>query len=186
MALIILIVTIALIIFLVVSKIKRLDVNRNTVAICAYLILGFTVLLFFLIPSKMDYVMKQAKIDMEVSNQMPSVPNIVLVNVDSSPQYILVKPDGQMSNIRFYLVEYKEEKFIENALIKQVDKISQDQNLVVESVVPEGVPNIKMKWYNKDYLEGELIISYDGKNGGIYNNATYKHTLRSILISLLK
>lgn len=186
MALIVLIINISLIIWVVVTRVKRIDVSRNTLGIAIYLILGFSVLLFFLIPNKLDAVMKQAKVDMEVTNQMPTVPNIILVNVDSSSQYILVKPDGNMSNIRFYLVEYKEDIFVENALIKKVDSVKQDQNLVVQSVVPEGVPNMKMKWYNKDYLEGELIISYDGKNGGIHNNATYKHTFRSVLISLIK
>lgn len=153
---------------------------------CGYVAIGFVVLLIFLIPNKLNTMMQSAKIDMEVTNQAPSGQNIVMVNVDNSGQYIVAKPDGNMSNIRFYLVEYKNDKFVENALIKKIDNVTTNQTLVIQSVVPEGVPNLKIKWYNKDYLEGELIISYDGKNGGIHNNSTYKQTFRSVLVSLLK
>lgn len=186
MSLIIILISLALLGFLVMNITKRIAANDKTIRICTYMFVCSVILLFFLIPNKMDYVIEQSKLEMVLSSEMPSVPNQVLVSVDASKQYIVVKPDGPISNIRFYLLEYKNDQLLENSLIKTVDQLLETQTLVIETVVPEGVPNIKMKWITKNYVEGEFIISYDGKNGGIYNNATYKHTFRSILMSLLK
>lgn len=185
MTLLILILCLILSLFIIAVIIKKIKKNKIFLGLILLLQIALIIFLYKEIPTKLDDVIKKEMVTVEFFNQKPSIEKIVTITVDESKNYILLKANDDLYNIGFYLIEAKDDTFVENSIIAETDKVFKDENLIIQAYVPDVVPNLKIKWTTKSGLKGELIVSRNGNSVNEYNVATYKHTIESFMKALL-
>ncbi|WP_195259256.1 hypothetical protein [Clostridium paraputrificum] len=84
-----------------------------------------------------------------------------------------------LKNISFYELEYNERcnKLLEKKKLREFKLLKVNNGILVKTIVPEGIPSLKVSWRSEYGLKGEYIFYYNGFNGNIdLNNYEYNYT----------
>lgn len=97
----------------------------------------------------------------------------------SYAELFVIMPNGvDLKNVAFYELEYDEKrnKLFEKKL-KEFKSLKNNYGIFVKTIVPEGIPNLKISWISSYGLRGEYIFQYNGFNGnGDLSNYKYNYT----------
>ena len=66
------------------------------------------------------------------------------------------------------------------------ERIYNDHALRIDTTITCGIPNYILEFERCDYMNGELILQENGKNGIEEELLIFKHTFRSILYYLFR
>ncbi len=92
--------------------------------------------------------------------------------------------------IKIYSVSYslKKQKFHKKTeLIQTISDININEPIYISVIIPEGIPNIMIKYQRFDYIIGEFLVKFDGRGIG-YSGKDYKfkNTLNTYIYYLVK
>ena len=61
--------------------------------------------------------------------------------------------------------------------LREFKLLKVNNGILVKTIVPEGIPSLKVSWRSEYGLKGEYIFYYNGFNGNIdLNNYEYNYT----------
>lgn len=110
-------------------------------------------------------------------------------NMDEWGQKFIIYPNGvDIVKIDFYELEYnvKNNKLIQVQKIYEMRDIKSERALLLQTILPEGIPRLKIVWETSDGKIGEHIFSYNGFSG--YQDVSYyeyKLTRKKKILSLI-
>lgn len=101
-------------------------------------------------------------------------------NNQNSELYAIIPLGIDFKEVRFYEVDYDEnkEELYEKEILEKYNNIVNYHAIVIKTVIPEGIPQLKVKWKTNNGMCGEHLFSYNGFNGNNDINCyKYKRTL---------
>lgn len=104
---------------------------------------------------------------------------------DSGIDKLMISSEGVLLNVKAFQVIWEEgNDFRKEKEIFSYKRLSQKECIVLSTLLPEGIPNIKLEWETPTYTKASLILAYNGRTGNIYENIEYKHNIRSVIFYL--
>lgn len=110
-------------------------------------------------------------------------------NLGGNEQLKIVS-DNPINWIKVYNVEYNGEtnsfEWSDKELC-QHSYLHACEAIYFNIAIPEGIPDIGIKFERSDYIQGSFIVGYDGRFGGMHPvDYMLKNTVKSILYYMLK
>ena len=114
---------------------------------------------------------QKTKVYVEEYSSMPpsrSNSNTLFFKGIGEGEYLELKVDGEITNLRSVQVEFSENEggeftFIDKEVIIHADKV-ENQTVIIETVFPCGIPSTNVRWDDEEG-GGNLVLTYDGKDG---------------------
>lgn len=99
---------------------------------------------------------------------------------ENHAELFAVMPNGiDLKGVTFYELEYNDRynKLFEKKKLKEFKSLKNNYGIFVKTILPEGIPNLKVSWRSGYGLKGEYIFQYNGFNGHIdLSNYKYNYT----------
>lgn len=95
-------------------------------------------------------------------------PNTLFFKGIGEGEYLELKVEGKITNLRSVRVEFIENEegefnFVDKEEIIHADKV-ENQTVIIETVFPCGIPSANVRWDDEEG-GGNLVLAYDGKDG---------------------
>ncbi|MFD3261368.1 hypothetical protein ACE3MQ_22495 [Paenibacillus lentus] len=84
------------------------------------------------------------------------------------------------------IYEYDYENSENGTLVIQHDLLKDGYAIKINTYLPCGVPNYILEYQRFDYIQGQMLIGENGKNGVLEEHLSTKYTLRSYFYYLVK
>lgn len=103
-------------------------------------------------------------------------------NEDGGVDKLMIASEGILLNVKAFQVSWeKGNVFRKEKELFSYNRLSQKECIVLSTLLPEGIPNIKLEWETPTYMKASLILSYNGRTGNIYESIEYKHNIKSFI-----
>jgi hypothetical protein len=108
---------------------------------------------------KSFYTKPQISNDKEIIN---------LIGNQRNGEYVVINITGTINNFEFFEVEYdmNSQKLIETKIINKISSVT-NKYILINTVLPEGIPFEKISWESVSGRKYELILSEGGIDAGI-------------------
>lgn len=114
---------------------------------------------------------QKTRVYVEEYGSMPpsrNAPNTLFFKGIGEGEYLELKVEGKITNLRSVRVEFSENEvgefnFLDKEVIIHADKV-ENQTVIIETVFPCGIPSANVRWDDEEG-GGNLVLAYDGKDG---------------------
>jgi hypothetical protein len=91
------------------------------------------------------------------------------IAIDKDGQKFTLSAKGDIFDVKLSAIEFSEgaDDFIENGAYLYFSALADGQSIGVQSVIPEGMPNLMVSWRNADGTASRRLISQSGKDGSM-------------------
>ncbi|MFL2140870.1 hypothetical protein [Ruoffia sp. FAM 26254] len=97
------------------------------------------------------------------------------VNPCMEGQYFVIYPvNADIKELRIIEVEYNGRRLVNKKVLKTYKDITNNRGVVINTIVPDTIPFIKIEWNMGKGLKGEYPISFNGFNGNT-NIVSYRY-----------
>ena len=100
--------------------------------------------------------------------------------------FLFYPKNTDIKEIEFFSLKY-DKKLSEDKLLHKEKNLIHNHCLIIKTIVPETIPDLKIKWKTGRGEIGEYIFYYNGYNGNV-DIASYKYklTLKRKIFTILK
>ena len=100
--------------------------------------------------------------------------------------FLFYPENTDIKEIEFFSLKY-DKKLSEDKLLHKEKNLINNHCLIIKTIVPETIPDLKIKWKTSRGEIGEYIFRYNGYNGNVDSSSyKYKLTLKRKIFAILK
>jgi len=97
-----------------------------------------------------------------------------------------IQPNIDIKKIEVFSLKF-DEKLIEDELLYTKNNLINNYSLLIKTIVPETIPNLKVKWETSKGELGEYTFNNNGYNGNVdISSYKYKLTFKRKILSIFK
>ena len=88
--------------------------------------------------------------------------------------FVIYHVNADIKELRIIEVEYNGRRLVNKKVLKTYKDITNNRGVVINTIVPDTIPFIKIEWNMGKGLKGEYPISFNGFNGNT-NIVSYRY-----------
>ena len=109
-----------------------------------------------------------------------------IINEAHTDLFLIYPKNVDIKKIEVFSLKF-DEKLIEDELLYTKNNLTNNYSLLIKTVVPEIIPNLKIKWETSKGELGEYTFNNNGDNGNVdISSYKYKLTFKRKILSIFK
>ncbi len=109
-----------------------------------------------------------------------------IINEFHTDLFLIYPKNVDIKKIEVFSLKF-DGQLIEDKLLYTKNNLKNNYSLLIKTMVPETIPNLKIKWETSKGEIGEYTFYYNGYNGNVdISSYKYKLTFKRKILSILK
>ena len=109
-----------------------------------------------------------------------------IINKAHTDLFLIYPKNVDIKKIEVFSLKF-DEKLIEDELLYTKNNLINNYSLLIKTIVPETIPNLKVKWETSKGELGEYTFNNNGYNGNVdISSYKYKLTFKRKILSIFK